>query len=227
MDLMFYVFLALILGMSLINIFRSVRAFVVSRKARIVKVMIGPAVIINSVFCVVFVLIAINRFSAAEGFRNKARTYEQILGIGSSVTGGSDGYQHVSASANEARAKVEQAIKTLNKNADIMDTLAWYSLAISIFDFTAGFGTLWYFTEMGLITSRFKFPEPITAVCKNGRIEIYFKARLANSRKLTSVKATPKNLAVYGRFIEWDIPEVQTVGQAAPPFPPDNNNMLT
>ena len=207
MDIVQILFLIIILVLSLLSIFRSVRAFAVSRKAGILKVFVGPAVIINAVVCAVFVIIAINRFSAAESYRAKARTYEQILGIGDSIMGNTDGYQHVSSSLPEARAKVEEAIRTLNKSADALNTFAWYSLALGLFDFTAGFSTLWYFTEAGLVTSRFKFPEPIIAVLQNGRINVFFRAQLANTRKITSFKVTPKNMAVFGRFIEPSVPD--------------------
>lgn len=73
-----------------------------------------------------------------------------------------------------------------------------------------------------------KVPEPITATYKNGKINVFVKAYFANTKKEWSFKGTPKNLAIFGRFIEWENPEIQTEGQPTPP--PDNNNnnnMLT
>ncbi len=69
---------------------------------------------------------------------------------------------------------------------------------------------IWFFTDDGLIIYRWKEFESVTAVRREGVVDIFYKAKLANDKKLLTVKDTPKNLALFGRYIELEDEEVMT-----------------
>lgn len=212
MNIISCVFMAFTLILSLQNIIHAVRAFVIGRKANILKVWVTPAVIIQAVLCAFWIVIAVNRFSVAADYRSKAAMYEQIASID-----GSDRYQNVAVYSDVQNRLLEQVGK-LRESADIMTTAAWYMLMLGIFEFTLIFNMIWYFTEDGVVLGKLKFPEPITAEYRNGKIDVYYKAQLANNKKIKSFKATPKNIAVFGRFIEWE--NTQPPASPTPPAPP-------
>lgn len=91
-----------------------------------------------------------------------------------------------------------------------MYNAAWYLLLLGIFEFTLVFGEVRIFTAEGIISTRLKLPEPIIAQHCGGYIEVSYKAQLANDKTIKKFKATPKNLAVFGRFF----PQEDTVPPA-------------
>ena len=221
MDIVRYVFMAFMLVLSLQNIVHAVRAVVVGRKANILKVWVTPFVIVQAVLCAFWIVIAANRFSVAADYRSKAATYERIAGIGGTVS--SDKYQNVAVKASDAQTRLLEQVNKLRNSADVMCSVAWYMLMLGIFEFTLIFNMIWFFTEEGVVLGKLKFPEPITAEYRNGKIDIYYKAQLANNKKIKTFKATPKNMATFERFIVWEDPNTVNVQQNIQP----PNNMLT
>lgn len=232
MNIVRYVFMAFTLAISVQNIAHAIRAVVVGRKAKILKVWASPFMIVQLAISVFWIVIAANRFSTAADYRAKAAMYEQIAGINiPNVTGGtngSDGFQHVSintaAETSNAQTTLLEQVRKLRESADVLDTIAWYILTLGILAFTLALNMVWFFTEQGVVLGKFKFPEPISAEYRDGKIDVYYKAQmqLANKNKIKAFKATPKNLAVFGRFIAWEDQNAVNVQNTQPP-----NNMLT
>lgn len=227
MDIVRYVFMAFTLAISVQNIAHAIRAAVVGRKAKILKVWASPFMIVLLAISVFWIVIAANRFSTAADYRAKAAMYEQIAGINiPNVTGGtngSDGFQHVSintaAETSNAQTTLLEQVRKLRESADVLDTIAWYILTLGILAFTLALNTVWFFTEQGVVLGKFKFPEPIVAEYRDGKIDVYYKAQmqLANKNKIKAFKATPKNMAVFGRFIVWEDPNAVNVQQTVQP----------
>ena len=76
------------------------------------------------------------------------------------------------------------------------------SFAFAIFELAYIPGSLLIFTEEGVLQHGLNFPEPIAAEINGDKINVNYKAgQLANFKRIRSFKATPKNIAVFGRFI--------------------------
>ena len=225
MEFLSYFFMILIFAFTVINIKNAVRAFVTGKKAGILKVRIEPAsAILFAVIGIAAIATSVNRFSAAREYRARATSYEKILSIGDSAGNSPDNYQQLSSSL-DSRAKFEETIKKLRDSADTMSGYAWYMVLFGAVNLTWIFGAISYFTEEGIVSNQFKIPEPVTAVFRNGKIDVSIAADLKKNKMVWSFKDTPQNLAVFGRFIEWDEPETETEGQTV--LPPDNSNMQT
>lgn len=220
-DIVFIFCVAFLGVLTVKNIVRAVRALVIAKRSVILKVMINWLVIADAALFVACIIFSVKSFSDAAAYRAEAGMYEEILGIGG-ITGGLDGYQHVS-SLFDSRAEIEEAVRDLYYDAELMNTVASYALVIGIFQITLGWSSIVFITEKGMVMGSMQLPEPIIAIYEDGRIGLYVKAQLANGRRITSFKATPKNIAVFGRFIEPTVPEAQTPVPSAP----DSNNMLT
>ena len=226
MEFLHYFFIVLLLAFNVQNIKNAVRALVTSKKAGILKVRIDPVpTFIFAVIGIAAIVASVNRFSAAKEYRDRAASYERILGIGDDIINGSDDYRKLSSSL-DSRAKFEETIKKLRENANTMSGFAWYMVIFGAVNLTWIFGAVSYFTEEGIVSNLYKIPEPVTAVYQGGKINVSIAADLKKNKTVWSFKGTPQNLAVFGRFIEWDEPETDAAGQVASP-PPDNNNMMT
>ncbi|MDE6726865.1 MAG: hypothetical protein K2J80_02865 [Oscillospiraceae bacterium] len=212
MNIFRYVFMAFMLVLSVQNIIHAIRAVVIGKKANILKVWVTPFVIVQLVLCAFWIVIAANRFSVAADYRAKAAMYEQIAGINiPSGTGSSNGYQHVAVKTSDAQTRLLEQVRKLRESADVLYNIAWYMLILGIFEFTLSLNMVWFFTAEGVVLGKFKFPEPIAAEYRDGKINVYYKAQLANNKKIKTFKATPKNMAVFGRFIVWDDPNAVSV----------------
>lgn len=78
------------------------------------------------------------------------------------------------------------------------------ALFATVYLLTLSLSEIWFFTDEGLIIYRWKEFESVTAARREGEIDIFYKAKLVNDKKLLTVKNTPKNLALFGRYIEYD-----------------------
>lgn len=226
----FYLFLLGIFGViALMNIVRGVRMFATAKRARILKICPTSGIIVMAVLFVGLMILGFNRLSAANEQLRKARMYENVL---SAVNPDRfDEYQDATIKASPEKSEAVKPLSytdnivTIKKNIDILrqnhDTylfFAVYAFIFAFFELTSVPSALLIFTEAGLLIHSFKFPEPIVAELNGGMININYKAvQLANFKKIKSFKATPKNMAVFGRFIEWDDPNAVNVQQTAPP----------
>lgn len=224
-----YILSALVLAylgfLTIKNLVRFARRLTASKKAGILKVVVGWGIYLSEAIGIGFVILAIVRFSTVESYLSNARKYEQILETGDAVISGSDKIQHLSSSPTQSRAKIEAAIEELREYAALNLIWACNFTLWGVSEIVMGITSIIFITGEGIVTGNMKVPEPITAVFRDGDIEVDLKADLANkSRKSTMIfKGTPQNLAKFGRFIEWDEPDA--AGQPAPP--PDNINMPT
>lgn len=213
MTIALYAFMAFSAVFSVQHIAKGIRAFIISKKAGILKVWVTPLVIVQAVLCAFWIVIAANRFSMAADYRSKAAAYERIGSIGGTID--ADGYQHVAVKTSDAQNRITEYVSKLYADADTMSTIAWYMLTLGIFEFTLIPNMIWYFTAEGVVLGKFKFPEPITAKFRDGKIDVYYKAQLANNKKIMTFKGTQKNTEVFGRFIEWEneTPQSSDIGQ--------------
>lgn len=217
MDFLNYFFRLLFLTIIVLNIKEAVRKLITSKKVGLFKAYIEPiSAFLFSAIGIAAIATSVNRFSTAKDYRDRAQSYERILSAD-----GSDNYQH--GSSSDSRAKYEENIKQLRANAKTMSNFAWYMVLLGANSLTLIFVSIWYFTEEGIVSNQFKIPEPVTAVLQNGKIKVSIAADQKKNKAVWSFKKTPQNLAIFGRFIEWD--ETEAAGQDVPP--PDNINMPT
>ena len=222
MEFLHYFFIILLLAFTVMNIKNAVRAFVTGKKAGLLKVRIEPvSAFIFAVIGIAAIVTSVNRFSIAKEYRDRATSYEKILSIADGAVKGSDDYQKLSSSL-ESRVKMEETIQKLRDNAKTMSAFAWYMVIFGAVNLTWIFGSISYFTEEGVVSNQFKIPEPVTATYQNGKIDVSIAADLKKNKTVWTFKDTPQNLAVFGRFIEWD--ETEAAEQAPSP---DNSNMMT
>lgn len=225
MEFIHYFFMAVFFAFSLMHIRNAVRSFVTSKKTGILKIRFDYFVMFFcTIVCIASTATAVNRFSAAKDYLERAKAYEQILNIGDSVLNNADNYQAISAST-ESRIKIKETIQKMRDNAENLNYMAWYMIAFAAFNFTWIFSSILYFTEEGVVSSQFKIPEPFAVEFRNGTIEVFIKADLKKNKTVWSFKGTPKNMAVFGRFAVSEEPVLQTAGEVTPP--PDSNNIIT
>lgn len=225
MDLLDYFLVILFLTFTVLNTKKAVRAFVTGKKAGILKVRIDPVpAIICSVVCIVAVAVSSNRFSTAKEYRDRANSYERILGISDNAVKDMNNYRQLSSSS-DSRAKYEETIRKLRANAKTMSDFGWYTVLLGANSLALIFVSILYFTEEGIVTGNMKVPEPVTAVLHDGKINVSIAADTHKNKAVWSFKKTPQNLAAFGRFIEWDAPETDAAEQDVPPL--DSSGMPT
>ena len=220
-DILFIFALAFLSFFSVTNVVRFVRKFISGKKVGIIKVVAGWGVVITELMGIALIIVAVNRFSTAHSYREKAAEYRQTLDEVDRILSGADKVQRLSSSSlQENYAEVERAINELTSAARIANITGWYTLAFGIHELTLGLTSIVLITEAGIVWANIKLPEPFTAVYRDGNIEVDIKADFANKKGVRTFKGTPENLAKFGRFIEWETPGDQT-------DPPDNNNIPT
>ncbi|MDE6726866.1 MAG: hypothetical protein K2J80_02870 [Oscillospiraceae bacterium] len=210
---------------ALTSIVRTVRMFAMAKRARILKVCVSPHIIITLGLFAGLLTMGIIRLSEANEQLRQAEAYERMLASNPA----SDGFQHAAIKTNAplSAADVQQItenIKILNENYDALMYWVRGSFAFAIFELAYTPGSLLIFTEEGVLQHGLNFPEPIAAEINGDKINVSYKTgKLANFKRIGSFKATPKNMAVFGRFIEWEDPNTVNVPQNVQP----PNNMFS
>lgn len=188
---------------ALASVVRTVRMFGMAKRARILKICISPHIIITFGLFVGLTIMGIVRLSQANEQLRQAEAYERMLA--SNPAG--DGFQHaaIKTGAPLSAADMQQIrenIKVLRDNYEGLMYWARGSFAFAVFELAYTPGSLLVFTEEGVLQHGLNFPEPITAEISGGKINISYKTgQLANFKRIGSYKATPKNIAVFGRFV--------------------------
>lgn len=235
---------AMLVTSSVMFAFRAIRARVIAGRARILKVCVSSALIYQLVFCAAFVVFGINRLAESEKDLRAMRQYEMILSAAN--YGNENGYQlaamktepQSSTQNTERIERILNNIKILKERSRVLKQLAAFLFLGAFSDLVIAATAFWYITEAGVVMVNFKAPEPFYAVLNGNKIEISYMARLVNSTKVKSFKATPKNLEIFGRFMVQEYqqypqypaypqnpqyPQYQQLPQAAQ-IPPDQQN---
>lgn len=214
-----WLYLVLIITATGAGLFRAVRARVIAGRAGIVKVCVHWVVLaIQVIFGAVLLFFGINRYLQAEKYLRAARSYEAISGRLDGFSDYNGGYLQAAMKPEAFNSKspdsIRNNIETLRRAAEAMKRYSAFLIVISASEFLLIGTSFWYITEAGVVLMNFKVPEPFYASLNGDKIVINYTARLANVNKVKTFKATPKNLAVFGRFIVWE--------QEQNPQPPQN-----
>lgn len=189
---------------SVMTLVKAVRARAVAGKARIIKVCVPPAaLIVQLISAAVFVFFGVGRMSAAQDYFREADVAEALVnGVDGII--GSD-YQQVSEkSISEKAAEIRKQIAKYRQVGEANKTYATILFIIAASDLILIVSTVWYITEEGILMPRFKVPEPFYTVLNGSKIELHFMAQFKNGNKVITFKSTPKNLALFGRFMQWE-----------------------
>lgn len=193
---------------SVMTLVKAVRARTVAGKARIIKVCVPPAaLIVQLIGAAVFVFFGIGRLSAAQDYFRAADKYEATIDRLDGIFGGN--YQQAAMktetlSSSESSTEIRKKIASYRQIGEANKTYATILFIIAASDLVLIASTVWYITEEGILMPRFKIPEPFFAKQNGGKIELHFMAQFKNETKVITFKSTPKNLAVFGRFMVWE-----------------------
>lgn len=204
-----YVFIVLCVILSLFAV-RSIVGFVNARaKARAaggVKIYVRtPLVVVDTIACAVVLGLSVKQFSESARYRRSAEEYELLK----TSAGYADYLKDAIAerdgvNVTDPQKYIENYIDRLNGNAEDELVLGISYVVFALFVVSLSLGAIWFFTDEGVIFMRWKAIEPITAVRMNGHIVINVSVQLKDGSTLLVVKDDPKNLARFGRYIEWE-----------------------
>lgn len=189
---------------AVIGIIRAVCARVIAGKAGILKVCVTwSTLIIHLAVCALFIYFGITRVNEAQKHLRTADKYEAIIDRLDDIIG--DGFQQVAEKTPaESSEEIRRKISAYRELGEANKTYAIVLFIIAVSDLVSAVSAIWYITEEGVLLSNFKCPEPFNAALNGNKIEINLAAKLKNANKVITFKATPENLAVFGRFMVWE-----------------------
>lgn len=202
----------LVLFWSVQNILRLVRALNTARSSGIVKKWFNPRWVLFPIAALAAFIWSGAGFSQAAKYNKSLKEYELL--------GESTHFQNYIKEREEARTGVEvkdpkaliEKRKATLRSANMQAVTSGIGrVSLGVYLITAAFGGVWLFTEEGIVFCHRKIPEihPITAELREGGIDVSLRDALVNEKKLCSFKQTPKNMAAFGRYVEWDNEMVQ------------------
>lgn len=204
MSIITWTCLAVMVFTSVMALIKAVRSRIAAGKAGIIKVCVPPAALIVQLLCAaLLVFFGIGRLSEAQDYLRAADEAEMIMDRADGIIG--DTFQRVSEKTpSERSAEIRKKIASYRQFGEANKTYAAVLFTIAATNLVLISSTVWYITEEGILMPRFKVPEPFCAKQNGGKIEIHYMAQFKNETKVISFKATPKNLAVFGRFMKWE-----------------------
>lgn len=208
MSIITWLCLAVMVFTSVMALIKAVRSRIVAGKARIIKVCVPPAALaVQLIGAAVFVFFGIGRLSAAQDYLRAADEAEMIMDRADGIIG--DTFQRVKAKTPSERlsassGEIRKKIASYRQFGEANKTYATILFTIAATNLVLISSTVWYITEEGILMPRFKVPEPFCAKQNGNKIELHFIAQFKNATKVISFRSTPKNLAVFGRFMVWE-----------------------
>lgn len=196
------------------NLFRGVKLLIMARKEGILKIWPRLSVFIDIIVGAGMLFFAVKGFSAADEYRKSAEEY-------SLLRNSSGFHEYLKKSVRETKGYeltdvdtyIGNRINELNAAADDSESWAWRGIIVGVFFVVSCINGLWIVTGEGLLGAGCKKPEPLICKYHDGVIDVGFGNIIGDGRKIKTFKGTPKNLAVFGRFIEWeDEPTVTITG---------------
>lgn len=191
------------------SIVKTIRTRARAKKSGLIKTYIYPAVLIVMLCCcTILATIAFTSFNQAAQAKKSSTEWEQLRSV--------ENEDYYLDYYNELLAKnggtqitdfgkyTEFQIKTYSNRARSFTDASIWTLYLIVMLLVFGLEKVFYITEAGCVTQILKEPEEIIAQRRDDKIDLYFKSVTDREKPLISFKATPKNLADLGRFIEWD-----------------------
>lgn len=207
LDVFFWFCIGLTIFFAVIIARRSVRARIIARRVGIVKADVNwSALILWLVSGGALLFGGFNRLNEAEKCFRQAQAYEALLDTYDKIT--ASGYQQVAIKTDTVSTEsieiIENKIVSLRETGVTLRHYAIILFALAVTDLAQMTTSFWYITEEGIVLPAFKTPEPFYAVLNGNKIELNYKAQFKNANKVTAFRATPENLAVFGRFMKWE-----------------------
>lgn len=201
----------LIVASSVMGIYKTIRTRAIAKKAGILKtrVVVGT-LIIHLAVAALAMYVGINRMNEAQKYLSLVNKYEGIIdSLDSIVDVIGDDFQQVSLQASEKTPaekleEIKQKLARYKEAGKANRIYATFMCIMAISELVSAVEAFWYITEEGIMLPSFKVPEPFNAKLNGDKIEISFEAKFKNADKIITFKATPENLAVFGRFISWE-----------------------
>lgn len=207
LDVVIWFCIGLTIVFAVIIAYKAIRTRIIAGRAGILKVCVSRvSLILEVATCALFLFVGIGRMNDAERYFRAARANEALLDSWDKITG--SGYQQAAIKTDtvspESITKIRNSVQEYRETGGALRLYAIVLFALSFSDLASMATSFWYITEGGVVFGNFKMPEPIYAVLNGNKIDINYMAQLVNVKKLQSFKATPKNLAVFGRFMKWE-----------------------
>lgn len=199
--LLYFLWIFLI-ALSVVTIVGFFRARAKAKTASGAKAYVHPVFFIILISGIVMVVAAAMAFGKAARYRQRVQKAERIID-----TGRAESFRQYMEDVKDTEiTDPEEYLKRyINLNTQrALDAQSGGVNAVfmALYLFSLSLSEIWFFTDEGLIISKWKEFEPITAARREGEIDIFYKAKLANDKKLLTVKSTPINLSLFGRYIE-------------------------
>lgn len=194
------------------NIVRLVRAVKAAKETGLVKAWFNPRWVIFPIAAVaVFVWLGfgISRMTNSIDNLRRYEVYENLDTFREYVKTNEE--KRTGVEVKDVSAVIEKHKTALKNDISAGITANIGRVMFALYLITAGFGGIWLVTDEGLIFCHKKTPEivPVTAELHDGGIDVMLSNGLVNEKKLVSLKQTPKNMAIFGRFVGWDNEVVQ------------------
>lgn len=204
MSIITWIGLAVIAFFTVIALINAVRSRITAGRAKIIKTCVPPAALIVQLLAAsLFTFFGVGRLSTARDYLRKADAAEALINGVDGIIG--NDYQQVSEkSISEKAAEIRKQIAKYRQVGEAFKTYAIILFTLASSDVALIFSTVWYITEEGILMPRFKVPEPFYAKQNGNKIELRYTAQFKNDTKVITFKSTPKNLALFGRFMVWE-----------------------
>lgn len=199
--LLYFLWIFLI-ALSVVTIAGFFRARAKAKTASGAKAYVHPVFFIILISGIVMVVAAAMAFGKAALYRQRAQKAERIINTGRAESFRQYMEDVKDTEITDPEEYLKRYIKLNTQRALDAQENGVNSLFAAVYLLTLSLSEIWFFTDEGLIISRWKEFEPITAARREGEIDIFYKAKLANNKKLLTVKSTPINLSLFGRYIE-------------------------
>lgn len=206
----FYFLWIFFIASAVITVAGFVRARAKAKAASGARLFIRTSFFIIIFLGIVMAVTTVIAFGKETLYRQRAQKAERIINTGRTELFQQYMENDKGKEITDPEKYLKSYIKLNNRRALDARFSGVNALFAAVYLLTLSLSEIWFFTDDGLIIYRWKEFESVTAVRREGVVDIFYKAKLANDKKLLTVKDTPKNLALFGRYIELEDEEVMT-----------------
>lgn len=199
---LFYFLWTFFIALSVVNVMGFVRARAKAKTASGTRLFVHPAFFIIIILGIVMMVTAVIAFRNMALYYQRAQKAERIIDTGRAESFRQYMEDVKDTEITDPEEYLKRYIKLNTQRALDARGGGVGAVLTAVYLLSMSLSEIWFFTDHGLIISRWKEFEPVTAARREGAVDVFYKAKLANDKKLLTVKDTPKNLTLFGKYIE-------------------------